>query len=161
MKRLIVLAAMLACSASAYGTSDRPTEVEKDACEWLTRISGLRPLDSRTAVLFAPGGKPAYVVTLSVPLPELEHAIRYAYIDRDRDGRICGRSMDAIAVPNDPLRMSSRIMAMTPLDAESIRALEEKFQVKLAKRNRQANEAANEAEIGTAEQFESPANTHE
>lgn len=136
MKKVTFLGAALAAVATSYGAPVEGQQVEKDACAFLTRIGGVRALDNRTAVIFSSMGKPAYVVTLGTPLPDLKFAVRYAYIDRDRDGRLCGRSSDAIAVPNDGIRIPSRIMAMTPLDAEKIQALEEKYQVTLAKKKK-------------------------
>lgn len=135
MKKVLFLFAALV-AASALGAPVEEQTVEKDACAFLTRIGGVRALDNTTAVIFSSMGKPAYVVKLSTPLPELKFAVRYAYIDRDRDGRLCGRSPDAIAVPGDGLRIPARIVAMTPLDAASIAALEEKYQVTLAKKKK-------------------------
>ncbi len=141
MKKLIVLGAALAAATSSYGASVEAQKVEKDACASLIRIGGVQALDSRTAVIFSSMGKPAYLVTLAMPLPDLKFAMRYAYVDRDGDGRLCGRSTDAIGVPDDRFATSSRIMAMTPLDAEKIQSLEEKYQVRLTrKKDRQAGE---------------------
>jgi hypothetical protein len=100
----------------------------------LTRLGGVRALDNRTAVIFSTMGKPAYLVTLSMPLPDLKFAAQYAYIDRDRDGQLCGRSMDGIAIPGDAIRVPARITAMTPLDEQTIRVLEEKYSVRLTKK---------------------------
>jgi hypothetical protein len=143
MKKLIVLSAALAIAASASATSaEQSAKVEKDACASLIRISGVQALDSRTAVIFSSTGKPAYLATLAMPLPDLKFAMSYAYIDRDGDGRLCGRSSDAIGVPDDRVSMSSRIMAMESLDAEKIQALEEKYNVRLTrKKDRKATEA--------------------
>lgn len=140
MKKLLMLAAGLAVGATASGSPVEEQTVEKDACAFLTQIGGVRALDSRTAVILSSTGKPAYVVTLGTPLPELKYAIRYAYIDRDRDGRLCGRSRDAIAVPGEAVGPPARIMAMTPLDPTKIRALEEKYQVTLTKKNKSNDE---------------------
>jgi hypothetical protein len=143
MSRAILLALSLAFAADVHGaTVAEDKGAEKDACEFLSRLGGVRALDNRTAVVFSSMGKPAYVVTLSMPLPDLKYAVQYAYIDRDRDGRLCGRSMDAIALPNDALRVPARISAMTPLDADKIRALEEKYQVKLTSKKKQKAEGA-------------------
>lgn len=141
MKRLIFLSMALAAAATAYSAPVERQQAEKDACASLTWLGGVRALDSRTAVVFSSMGKPAYVVTLGTPLPELKFATRYAYIDGDRDGQLCGRSRDAIAIPNDGLRIPARIMAMTRLDAERIQALEQKYDVTLTKKKPQ-DEAA-------------------
>lgn len=126
----------LALSATAGAINSERSAVEKDACVALMRIGGLRALDNRTAVIFSSMGKPSYVVTLSAPLPELKFAHRYAYIDRDRDGRLCGRSRDGIALPDESFRIPTTIMAMTPLDAQSIEALELKYDVKLSRKRK-------------------------
>lgn len=140
----------LALSATAGAINSERSAVEKDACVALMRIGGLRALDNRTAVIFSSMGKPSYVVTLSAPLPELKFAHRYAYIDRDRDGRLCGRSRDGIALPDESFRIPTTIMAMTPLDAQSIEALELKYDVKLS-RKRKAHPAQDEQNSDAAD----------
>lgn len=143
------LALALVASGAVAAPVEKP-EVEKDACAFLSRLGGVRALDNRTAVIFSTMGKPAYVVTLSMPLPELKFAARYAYIDRDRDGQLCGRSMDGIAIPGDVIRIPARITAMTPLDAQRIRALEEKYEVTLTKKKpkREDSSAIHSGEAG-------------
>jgi hypothetical protein len=151
MKVAIAIASTtLALSAAAGAVAPASSSVEKDACVSLTRIGGLRALDNRTAVIFSSMGKPSYVVTLSAPLPELKFAHRYAYIDRDRDGRLCGRSRDGIALPDESVRIPTTIMAMTPLDAQSVEALEVKYDVKLS-RKRKNEPAQDEQDSGAAD----------
>jgi hypothetical protein len=140
----------LALNTPAGAVSAETSTVEKDACVSLMRIGGLRALDNRTAVIFSSGGKPSYVLTLSAPLPELKFALRYAYIDRDRDGHLCGRSRDGIALPDESFRIPTTIMAMTPLDAQSIEALELKYDVKLS-RKRKGPPAHGERDSGAAD----------
>jgi hypothetical protein len=150
MKAVIAVAlSTLAFSAAAGAVAPASSSVEKDACISLTRIGGLRALDNRTAVIFSMG-KPSYVVTLSAPLPELKFAHRYAYIDRDRDGRLCGRSRDGIALPDESVRIPTTIMAMTPLDAQSVEALELKYEVKLSRKRKNAP-VQDERESGAAD----------
>jgi hypothetical protein len=145
MKSVIAVAlTTLALSASAGAVTPASSSVEKDACISLTRIGGLRALDNRTAVISS------YVVTLSAPLPELKFAHRYAYIDRDRDGRLCGRSRDGIALPDESVRIPTTIMAMTPLDAQSVEALELKYDVKLS-RKRKSEPAQNGQDAGAVD----------
>lgn len=137
MKAAIAVAlTTLVMSAAAGAVTSQTSSVEKDACVSLMRIGGLRALDNRTAVIFSSMGKPSHLVKLSAPLPELKFAHRYAYIDRDRDGRLCGRSRDGIALPDESLRIPTTIMAMTPLDAQSIEALEVKYDVSLSRKNK-------------------------
>lgn len=141
-KFLVSTLALAVLAPAAYATPVGEANVEKDACAFLSRLGGVRALDNRTAVIFSTMGKPAYLVTLSMPLPDLKFSARYAYIDRDRDGQLCGRSMDAIAVPGDPIRVPARISAMTPLDEQTIRALEEKYSVTLRKKSRRDDPSA-------------------
>jgi hypothetical protein len=131
-----LLLATLAFNASAAPVNDgqEPAHVQKDACVSLVRIGGLRALDNRTAVIFSSMGKPSYLIKLSVPLPELKFAHRYAYIDRDRDGHLCGRSRDGVALPDEALRIPSTIVSMTPLDARAIESLEQKYEVRLTRK---------------------------
>jgi hypothetical protein len=151
MKAAIAVAlTTLGLSAAASAVTPDSSSVEKDACVSLMRIGGLRALDNRTAVIFSAMGKPSYVVTLSAPLPELKFAHRYAYIDRDRDGRLCGRSRDGIALPDESARIPTTIMAMTPLDAQSVEALELKYDVRLS-RKRKSEPAQDEQGAGGAD----------
>jgi|ADGO01.1.fsa_nt_gi hypothetical protein len=152
MKRfLLSILAMAMCASAAHATSPPEPKVEKkDACAFISRLGGVRALDSRTAVILSSTGKPAYLVTLSMPLPDLKFATRYAYIDRDGDGQLCGRSMDAIAIPDDAIRVPARISAMTPLDAQSIQALEEQYGVTLTRKSKRKDSAAAQSEAPEA-----------
>ncbi len=147
MKVVFAMALMLAVSASAGAVSAEKAEVQKDACVSLIRIGGLRPLDNRTAVIFSSTGKPSHLVKFGSPLPELEFALRYAYIDRDRDGQICGRSRDGIALPDEAIRIPTTIMSMTPLDAKAVESLELEYDVRLTRKPKnKASAVEDEAE---------------
>jgi hypothetical protein len=136
MRSSILWVAMLACCATAHGASPQTPSTPGDACVSLNQVGGFRTLDSRTAVLFSIGGKPSYVLTLAMPLHELEHALSYAFVHHDGDGRLCGRSQDAIAVPGAVAALPARILSMKRLDEAGIRALEEQYDVRLTKKRR-------------------------
>ena len=141
----------LALSTTASAVSPGVDSAQKDACVSLIRIGGLRALDNRTAVIFSSTGKPAYVVKLSAPLPALKFAHRYAYVDRDRDGHLCGRSRDGIALPDESLRIPTTIMSMTPLDPQSIEALELKYDVRLSRKRTNNPVSEDEQNTNTGE----------
>jgi hypothetical protein len=133
-KAIAASIALMASAAADAAPTQTPREV--DACASLNRLGGVRALDNTTAIIMWAGGRPAYVVKLSVPLPELRFAHRYAYIDRDGDGQLCGRSRDGIVLPDEAMRMPATIMSMTELDAEHIEALEDEYKVKLTSKSK-------------------------
>lgn len=126
---ILLSIALLAC-ASAHATSEY-VPAEKDACASLTRIGGLRALDNRTAVILSRTGEPAYLVKFGTPLPSLKFATRYAYIDHDRDGQLCGRSRDGVALPDEHVRIPTTILSMSRLGPDDLAALEEQYGVQL------------------------------
>lgn len=133
MKRAIALSLALALCASANAAAKTEAAATQDDCARLHLISGVTPLDSRTIVIYEGPGRKAYLAKLSAPLPELKFAFRYAYIDRDFDGRICGRSRDSIILPDEAIRIPARIMSMTKL--------EEQYDVKLTRKRKPKDQA--------------------
>jgi hypothetical protein len=148
---LLLAALAFNASAAPVDNGQEPADVQKDACVSLIRIGGLRALDNRTAVIFSSMGKPAYLIKLSVPLPELKFAHRYAYIDRDRDGHLCGRSRDGVALPDEALRIPSTIMSMTPLDAKTVASLEQKYEVRLTRKSKSKSPGSESAHGAVSE----------
>jgi hypothetical protein len=135
MSRVVAFAMAMMVYGSA-GAAPTDAAHEKDACASLHRLGGVRSLDNTTAVIFSSMGKPAYVIKLSMPLPELRFAYRYAYIDRDGDGQLCGRSRDAIALPGERVRIPATIMSMEQLDTTRIQALETQYSVRLGSKSK-------------------------
>jgi len=76
-------------------------------------------------------------VQLSMPLFDLRSAISIAFIDHNRDGRLCGFGMDQVVVPHAPIFESSTIAGMTRLDEGGIEQLAEQYKAKLGKRTKQ------------------------
>jgi hypothetical protein len=146
MKTIIFLLALgLSVSAQAVAPQES-VEIasgDKDACILIDRIRSFRVLDNNTVVLLSMGSREAYLMKLGMPLPELKFAHRYAYIDRDRDGQICGRAGDRLIVPDASFRVPSTIMAMTRLDPEQVAALEAKYGVRLTRKEKTGQATAN------------------
>lgn len=136
----------LGLSVSAQAVTPAQTEkiaaADKDACILIDRIRSFRVLDNDTVVLLSMGSRQAYLMELGMPLPELEFAQRYAYVDRNRDGQICGRAGDRLFVPDASIRVPSTIMSMTELEPQQVAALEEKYDVKLARENKSGQNTA-------------------
>ena len=75
-------------------------------------------------VIWAPSRSKAYLVELSMPLPELKFANRLAFVDRNHDGMLCGYGMDRIVVADSArqFRTPSTILGMTRLDDAGLRS---------------------------------------
>jgi|SRR5690606_9914691 len=141
MKRAIALSLALALCGTANAAANAEPAVSQDDCAQLHLIRGVTPLDSRTVVIYEGPGRKAYLAKLSAPLPELKFAFRYAYVDSDYDGRICGRSLDSIILPDEAIRIPARIISMTKLDDAGIQALEEQYDVKLTRKRKPKDQA--------------------
>ena len=82
--------------APAHGAEnpDPMPGARKDECIFVRDISNWRVLDSRNVVLFTPSQRHAYLMQLSAPVSDLKYSFKVAFIDRDHDGQLCGRSRD-------------------------------------------------------------------
>jgi hypothetical protein len=126
--------------AQASKNSDPMSGASKDECVFVRDITGWRVLDSRNVVLFTGAGRRAYLAQLSPPASDLEHAFKVAFIDRDRDGQLCGRSPDKLQAMGSLVEQPANIMGMTRLDDAGLQRLETQFDVKLTRKNREATE---------------------
>jgi len=140
MKRLAVLAALLAMITGVAQAKSEPAKRDKDnghACIFISSIGQYRVLDDRNLVIWGPGRRDAYWVELSMPLFGLNSSFEMATIDHDRDGRLCGFGMDRIGARNFNRPESSTIARMTRLDDAGFVSLEEKYKVKLRSKPKQ------------------------
>jgi hypothetical protein len=141
MKNALMFAAALAAAgiglgANAHATAENGSaRASKNDCVFTRSIHDFRPLDRSHMVLWGPGRK-AYLVQLSMPLPELKFANRLAFVDRNNDGMLCGYGMDRIVVADSGIsfRTPSTILGMTRLDAAGLAQLEEKYDVRLTRK---------------------------
>lgn len=145
MKNAFVLAALVAAGidlgagASAHATTNQATtnstsRAGKNECVFTRSIYDFKALDRNNLVIWAPSRSKAYLVELSMPLPELKFASRLALVDRNHDGMLCGYGMDRIVVADSSFAQPSTILGMTRLDAAGLAQLEEKYAVRLTRK---------------------------
>ena len=140
MKNAFVLAALVAAGidlsagASAHATTNSTSRAGTNECVFTRSIYDFKALDRNNLVIWAPSRSKAYLVELSMPLPELKFASRLALVDRNHDGMLCGYGMDRIVVADSSFAQPSTIMGMSRLDAAGLAQLEEKYDVRLTRK---------------------------
>lgn len=136
MKRLALLTALFAgvLGTGHAATADQSTAKNGNACIFINTVGQYRSIDRDKIVLWAPGRRDAYLVELSMPLFGLEGSWQMAMIDHDRDGRLCGFSMDRIGVRDIGRPESASIKSMTKLDESDLQALEAQYKVSLTRK---------------------------
>jgi hypothetical protein len=144
---LLFATVLLSSAALAAETKSMPPSrlKEESACTWFSSIDDWQRLDDRNLIVWV-SRKQAYHIQLSMPLFGLRSTISIAFIDHDRDGRLCGYAMDQVVVPHAPIYESSTILAMTQLDEAGLQQLAEKYKVKLDKRPKSPSVNAEPAE---------------
>jgi uncharacterized protein DUF6491 len=150
MKNTFVFAAALAVAGISIGAganASTSSHAGKNECVFTSAINDFKPLDRSKMVIFGPGRK-AYLVELSMPLPELKFANRLAFVDRNHDGMLCGYGMDRIIVADSGfgLRTPSTILGMQRLDAAALAQLEQQYDVRLTRKKKDAAPAAGSAQ---------------
>lgn len=120
--------------AEATRNSDPMPDATKDECVFVRNISNWRVLDSRNVVLFTANARRAYLAQLSPPATDLTHAFKVAFIDPDKDGPVCGRSLDKVQAVGSPVSQPATIMRMTRLDESGLHELEARYDVKLTRK---------------------------
>jgi hypothetical protein len=151
MKNTFVFAAALAAAGIAIGASAHASTAShagKNDCVFTSAINDFKPLDHNKMVIYGPGRK-AYLVELSMPLPELKFANRLAFVDRNHDGMLCGYGMDRIVVADSGigLRTPSTILGMQRLDDAGLAQLEQQYDVRLTRKKK----AAPQPQAGSAQ----------
>lgn len=129
---LIGLSVSTLCLAAEPATKGdtAPAKPDSNACTWFSSIDDWRELDDRNLIVWV-SRKEFYHVELSMPLFDLGTAPSIAFVDHNRDGRLCGFGMDEIVIPRATIFGSSTIMGMTRLDDDGLMQLAEKYHVKL------------------------------
>jgi hypothetical protein len=138
--RTAVLAVLMAgaigiAQAETVKKPDPMPGASKDECVSVRMISGWRVLDSRHVVIYSPNRSHAYLMELGTPISDLDSSFKVAFIDRDRDGQLCGRSLDKVQAVDPTIRQpAATIMGMTRLNESGLRALEEQYHVSLIRK---------------------------
>lgn len=136
-----IVAAIAIAPAEATRNSDPMPDAPKDECVFVRNVSNWRVLDSRNVVLFTANARRAYLAQLSPPASDLARAFKVAFIDRDRDGQLCGRSLDKVEAVGSPVSQPATITSMTRLDETGLRELEARYDVQLTrKQDRESQE---------------------
>jgi Family of unknown function (DUF6491) len=140
MKNALRFAAALAVASISLGagahatSSSAPSRAGKNECVFTRSIYDFKALDRHKLVIWAPSRSKAYLVELSMPLPELKFASRLALVDRNHDGRLCGYGMDRVAVADSSFALPSTILGMTRLDEAGLAQLEQQYDVRLTRK---------------------------
>jgi len=142
MKNTFVFAAALAVAGISIGASANASTAShagKNDCVFTSAINDFKPLDRNKMVIYGPGRK-AYLVELSMPVPELKFANRLAFVDRNHDGMLCGYGMDRIVVADSGIgfRTPSTILGMQRLDDAGLAQLEQQYDVRLTRKKKAA-----------------------
>jgi hypothetical protein len=138
MKIMLIAAWIIGATGIARAEARNPhpmPNAPKDECVFVRNISNWRVLDSRNVVFFTANARRAYLAQLGAPASDLTHAFRVAFIDRDGDGQLCGRSLDKVqAVGSLVEQQPATIMGLTRLDETELQELETQYDVKLTRR---------------------------
>ena len=141
MKSMLLFAALavsLGAGASAHATAaNDKAHTGKNDCVFASTINDFKVLDRNKMVIWAPTRSKAYLVELSMPLPELKFANRIAVVDRNHDGMVCGYGMDRIIVADASaagFRTPATIMGVKRLDDAELAQLEQQYDVRLTRK---------------------------
>lgn len=132
-KNLIYTLLLTFCTASVNAQPNSKIEhtAGKD-CMFATRPSSWRVLDTRHMVLWGPSQQDTYLVTLFSPLIDLRSSDVIAFIDADRNNKLCGNRADKIATPNSRIDSSpTLISSMVKLDEQDLITLGKQYNLQL------------------------------
>jgi hypothetical protein len=141
MKNALVFAAVAmsmaaGASAPAVASTDTSSRAGKNDCVFARTINDFKVLDRNKMIIWAPTRSRAYLVELSMPMPELKFANTIAFVDRNHDGMLCGYGMDRIvAVDSSPgFRSPATVMGMKRLNDADLAQLEQQYDVRLTRK---------------------------
>jgi hypothetical protein len=141
MKKVLLFAALGLClgagaGAHAAAANGTPRASHND-CVFSSTINDFKVLDRNKMVIWAPTRSKAYLVELSMPMPELKFAHSIAVVDRNHDGMLCGYGMDRIIVADSSaagFRTPATILGMKRLDDAELAQLEQQYDVRLTRK---------------------------
>ena len=140
MKNMLLFAALavsMGAGANAHAAvATDKARTGKNDCVFARTINDFKVLDRDKMIIWAPTRSKAYLVELSMPMPELKFANRIAVVDRNHDGMLCGYGMDRIVVADSSaagFRTPATIMGMKRLDDTDLAQLEQQYNVKLTR----------------------------
>jgi hypothetical protein len=92
-------------------------------------------------------GKDFHLMQLGAPVSHLKFSFKVAFIDRDRDGQLCGRSLDKVQAADSLFRQPVTIMRMTRLNEAGLSALEAQYNVELTRKGEETKSPDTELAI--------------
>lgn len=121
---LVGTAFMMAISGctTRSAAADKPAAKRNDSeCVFSSSVNDYQPLDNERLIVWAPGRKQPYLLTLSFPSSDLKWGMQLGFEDRDRNGSICGYGFDSVIIPNGmPDRITIGSMTkITPQEAKA------------------------------------------
>lgn len=139
MKNALVFAAVAmaaGASAPAAASTDTSSRAGKNDCVFARTIHDFKVLDRDKMIIWAPTRSKAYLVELSMPMPELKFANTIAVVDRNHDGMLCGYGMDRIIVADSSpgFRTPATVMGMKRLTDADLAQLEQQYDVRLTRK---------------------------
>lgn len=132
---LVIGVLMAACKATPANeqTEDRKARRASPDCVFFSTVHDWQPLDDTNLIVWAPGRNDMYHVRLTMPLVGLKFAHTIAFVDADRDRRLCTFGRDALVYREGSMSQRSTLFSMERLIPEDIARLEEKYKVKIAR----------------------------
>jgi len=122
----------LACSACFFfkkgDNGDEPARRAND-CAAFNPSYEWRALDDRNLAFWVPDEPLPYHAQLSRSTPELLTTSQLAFIDGDRDGRLCGAGLDAVIEGSSAARVS--IDALAKLNKKGVARVQKEFRMTL------------------------------
>lgn len=137
MLRTLMLALGVLAATAAGATSSGSDPASGNTCIFFRTVHDYRALDRNKLVVWAPGRRSAYLVEVGMPLTDLTWANRLAFVDSNRDGRLCGYGMDRIVIGDTSFPQWSTIISMKPLDEAAMAQLEQEYNVSLLPKKKQ------------------------
>lgn len=112
-------------SAEEAGTAPKkagPSSSTED-CMFSTFVNDWAPVDKDTFILYGPGRHDAYLGRLAIPAIDMTLSLRMAVIDDDRNGRICGQSLDSVTFADPIIPGKIFIKSLRKITEEEAKAL--------------------------------------
>ena len=129
--RLLLSAVLMACCAGQVHAADPPSSKGVGAdCVFSRTVHDWEALDDHHMVIWGVGKTP-YLVKLTRPLFSLRFSHTLAFVDGDRDGRICAFGRDAIATDQSGPPDKSSILSIARLEPEDLVKLEAQYKTSL------------------------------
>ena len=132
MYTLILSFLALTLTTSAQASASAPSQTSNKACMYTTQPHSWRVLDSQHLVLWGSSQQDIYLLTLFTPISDLRSNEVIAFIDSDRNNKLCGGGVDKIATPNsktDP--QPTNIASMSKLEERDLITLGKQYKLQL------------------------------